>query len=170
MRHIELLNELNGSEIKIKTAQKRFSVCHRGQSLPSLLYIVKSKFCLNIIKLNIIIWKKMACRFQKRQPFWLPYIRFKSYGPKYVFNKNAQKLHIKLVSKKKKRKKERKDLNLNKIKNQLCTFCGEFIKNLYRTDFPYLQNLACFFSFDTKGNRVFNSIFRDPWKLWYNKK
>ena len=41
-------------------------------------------FSNKVINLSLI-WKKIACRFQKRQPFWLPYIRFKSYGPKYPF-------------------------------------------------------------------------------------
>ena len=48
---IELPNGLNKREIKIKTSQKHFSACHRGRCLPTFLYLVKTTFCLNIVKL-----------------------------------------------------------------------------------------------------------------------
>ena len=51
------LFKLNKGEIKIKLPKiKKFSPCHRGQSLPSFLcvasflYVVKTTFCFNVVK------------------------------------------------------------------------------------------------------------------------
>ena len=48
------------------------------------------------------------------------------------------------------------------MKNRLCTFCGEFIKEEFVQSgfFTSSKYSVCLF-FDTKGNCVFNSIFCD---------
>ena len=77
-----------------------------------------------------------------------PYVRFKSYGLKHPFLIKAPK-----------------QTWFTKIGS-----CREFIKeeNLYTADCSYLQRVSFVF-FDTNGHCDFNSIFRDPWKLWYTK-
>ena len=106
-----------------------------------------------------IIWKEMTHRFKKWQP-WLMYSNTvqKCWTKTSVFNKNAQKLLIKLVSKKKKKK----TLNFTQIQNRLCTFCRKIINR------EFVQSGS---SLSSKFRKCLPLpvSFCNPSKLWYTK-
>ena len=62
---------------KIHKMLFKFKFCHRGQSLPSLINIVKTSFCQ--------VGSHMVCRIHEWQLFGHMYIWFKSCRPKHPF-------------------------------------------------------------------------------------